>query len=123
MQLWKAISKCTLYYRLNVLFLCRDFELIKWTGANSFRTSHYPYADEIMDFADENGIVIIDECAGVNLHTFDKPLMQHHFQVLDVVEVAHVGHAGDVAGHGGVGEQGQEPTERHSLVDRQRARV
>ena len=33
-------------------FPFRDFELIKWIGANSFRTSHYPYADEIMDFAD-----------------------------------------------------------------------
>ena len=28
-------------------------------GANSYRTSHYPYAEEILDFADQNGIVII----------------------------------------------------------------
>ena len=28
-------------------------------GGNSYRTSHYPYAEEIMDFADQNGIVII----------------------------------------------------------------
>ncbi len=27
-------------------------KLIKWVGANSYRTSHYPYADEIMDMAD-----------------------------------------------------------------------
>ncbi len=27
-------------------------ELIKWVVANSYRTSHYPYADEIMDMAD-----------------------------------------------------------------------
>lgn len=32
---------------------------MKWMGANSYRTSHYPYAEEIMDFADNNGIVII----------------------------------------------------------------
>ena len=32
---------------------------MKWLGANSYRTSHYPYAEEIMDFADQNGIVVI----------------------------------------------------------------
>ena len=31
-------------------------------GANSYRTSHYPYAEEILDFADQNGIVIIGIC-------------------------------------------------------------
>ena len=38
----------------------------QWIGANSFRTSHYPYAEEIMDFADRMGIVVIDECPGNN---------------------------------------------------------
>lgn len=51
-------------------------------GANSFRTSHYPYADEIMDFADRNGIMIINECPGVNLHTFDHNLLQNHKNVM-----------------------------------------
>lgn len=37
---------------LDLALLTKDFNLIKWLGANSFRTSHYPYADEIMDFAD-----------------------------------------------------------------------
>ncbi len=32
--------------------MSRDYNLIKWVGANSYRTSHYPYADEIMDMAD-----------------------------------------------------------------------
>ena len=40
----------------------RDHNLIKWMGANSYRTSHYPYAEEILDFADQNGIVIIGIC-------------------------------------------------------------
>ena len=31
----------------------RDFELMKWIGANCFRTSHYPYAEEIYQMADE----------------------------------------------------------------------
>ena len=37
----------------------------------TYRTSHYPYADEIMDLADENGIVIIDECPAVALDHFE----------------------------------------------------
>ncbi|MCZ9990335.1 hypothetical protein OFQ66_10950 [Brachyspira hyodysenteriae] len=45
----------------------RDFELIKWVGANSFRTSHYPYSEEIMQAADREGIVIIDEVAAVGM--------------------------------------------------------
>ena len=49
-------------------FLVNDFELLKWVGANSFRTSHYPYAEEVMDYADRHGIVIIDETAAVGLN-------------------------------------------------------
>lgn len=41
--------------------MVHDFALMKWMGANSFRTSHYPYAEEVLDFADRNGIVVIDE--------------------------------------------------------------
>lgn len=49
-------------------FMVNDFELLKWVGANSFRTSHYPYAEEVMDYADRHGIVIIDETAAVGLN-------------------------------------------------------
>ena len=52
-------------------FVSRDYNLIKWLGANSYRTSHYPYADEIMDLADTLGIVIIDECPAVALDHFE----------------------------------------------------
>ncbi|WP_242004888.1 beta-glucuronidase [Brachyspira pilosicoli] len=45
----------------------RDFELIKWIGANSFRTSHYPYSEEIMQMADKEGILVIDEVAAVGM--------------------------------------------------------
>jgi beta-glucuronidase len=38
-----------------------DFTLLDWMGANSFRTSHYPYADEVYDYADRQGVVILDE--------------------------------------------------------------
>ena len=49
-------------------FLVNDFELLKWVGANSFRTSHYPYAEEVMDYADRHGIVVINETAAVGLN-------------------------------------------------------
>ncbi len=48
--------------------MVNDFQLLDWVGANSFRTSHYPYAEEVMDFADRHGIVVIDETAAVGLH-------------------------------------------------------
>lgn len=32
--------------------MVRDFALLNWIGANSFRTSHYPYAEEVLDYAD-----------------------------------------------------------------------
>lgn len=38
-----------------------------WVGANSIRTSHYPYADEAMALCDEKGIVVIDEAPAVGL--------------------------------------------------------
>ena len=47
--------------------IAKDFNLLKWLGANSFRTSHYPYADEIMDMADREGMVVGDECPGVGI--------------------------------------------------------
>lgn len=51
---------------LDMPTVLRDYNLIKWIGANAYRTSHYPYAEEIMDMADKLGIMIIDECPGVD---------------------------------------------------------
>ena len=48
--------------------MVHDFELLRWLGANSFRTSHYPYAEEVLDLADRLGIVITDETAAVGLN-------------------------------------------------------
>ena len=45
----------------------RDFECMKWTNANCFRTSHYPYAEEWYQFADEEGFLIIDEVPAVGM--------------------------------------------------------
>jgi beta-glucuronidase len=48
--------------------MVHDFELMRWMGANSFRTAHYPYAEEVLDYADRNGFVVIDETAAVGLN-------------------------------------------------------
>ncbi len=45
----------------------KDVGLIHWLGANSFRTSHYPYAEEMYDLCDREGIVIIDETPAVGI--------------------------------------------------------
>ena len=45
----------------------RMAELMKWIGANSFRTSHYPYDEEIYRMADREGFLIIDEVPAVGL--------------------------------------------------------
>jgi beta-glucuronidase len=52
----------------NDAYLLHDLELLKWIGANSFRTSHYPYAEAVLDYADRRGIVVIDETPAVGLN-------------------------------------------------------
>ncbi|CAD6567615.1 MAG: hypothetical protein TREMPRED_003750 [Tremellales sp. Tagirdzhanova-0007] len=75
-------------------WMVHDFELMKWCGANSFRTSHYPYAEEVIEYADRHGWVVIDEtpAVGLNLHlgggifgkdnrdTFSKDFANEHTQ-------------------------------------------
>lgn len=48
--------------------IVKDFSLLKWVGANSFRTSHYPYDEEYYNLADREGILIIDEIPAVGLY-------------------------------------------------------
>lgn len=45
----------------------RDFNLLNWINANSFRTSHYPYSEEILDLADRYGFVVINEVPAVGM--------------------------------------------------------
>ena len=47
--------------------IVKDGALLEWTGANSYRTSHYPYAEEAMDYADREGLLIVDEISAVGL--------------------------------------------------------
>ena len=56
---------------LNLPVMVRDNALLKWTGANSYRTSHYPYSEEEMRLADREGFLVIDEIPAVSLHFGD----------------------------------------------------
>jgi len=47
--------------------MVKDYNLLKWIGANSYRTSHYPYTEDWLDLADELGILVIDEAPHVGI--------------------------------------------------------
>lgn len=69
-----------------------DMNLMKWQGANSFRTSHYPYSEEMMKLADEEGFVVIDETTAVGLFVdfgftlFDSPKRKNTWQEMKTHE-------------------------------------
>jgi beta-glucuronidase len=54
----------------------KDFALMQWTGANSFRTTHYPYAEQMMELADRLGFLIIDETPAVGLFFREEGLQR-----------------------------------------------
>lgn len=58
---------------LNLPMWVRDHELLKWIGANSYRPSHYPYAEESMQLADQLGFLVINEIPAVGLNFQDPP--------------------------------------------------
>ena len=47
--------------------IVKDYALMEWIGANSFRTTHYPYSEQMMDLADRLGFLVIDETPAVGL--------------------------------------------------------
>ncbi|RFZ79577.1 beta-glucuronidase [Lacrimispora amygdalina] len=53
---------------MNQALNVKDISLMKWLHANSFRTSHYPYSEEMMNLCDREGIVVIDEVPAVGLN-------------------------------------------------------
>ena len=86
---------------MNMAMYVKDISLMKWQGANSFRCSHYPYSEEMMRLADEEGIVVVDETTAVGVNfdfggganfngqrvkTYDKEhgikTFEHHLQVI-----------------------------------------
>lgn len=56
---------------LNLAVVVKDYALLEWIGANSFRTTHYPYSEQMMDLADRLGFLVIDETPVVGMY-FDE---------------------------------------------------
>ena len=48
--------------------IVKDYALMDWIGANSFRTSHYPYSEQMLDLADKLGFLVIAETPAVGLY-------------------------------------------------------
>ena len=62
-----------------------DINLYHWMHANCFRTSHYPYAEEMYQLCDREGIVIVDETPAVGMWASEQygwNLAEYHEQVL-----------------------------------------
>jgi len=67
----------------------KDFGLMKWINANSFRTSHYPYSEEMMSMADRKGFLVIDEVPAVSLdlrRANEKTLTAHRQAIKELIE-------------------------------------
>jgi len=54
--------------------IIKDYALMKWVGANSFRTTHYPYSEQMMALADRLGFMVIDETPAVGLFFAEEGL-------------------------------------------------
>lgn len=78
---------------LDLVLLTRDFNLLHWIGANAYRTSHYPYSEESMQFADEAGIMVIAECPSVDTDRLSAELQQVHRRSLEELIVRDRNHA------------------------------
>ena len=62
-----------------------DINLYHWLHANCFRTSHYPYAEEMYQLCDREGIVIVDETPAVGMWAdehYGWDLAEYHAEVL-----------------------------------------
>ncbi|XP_037032155.1 beta-glucuronidase isoform X5 [Bradysia coprophila] len=68
---------------LDLALITKDFNLLKWIGANAYRTSHYPYSEESMQFADEHGIMVIDECSSVDTENYTPALLDKHKSAME----------------------------------------
>ncbi|MCW5849366.1 MAG: beta-glucuronidase [Anaerolineae bacterium] len=65
---------------LNLPLLIKDYQLMRWVGATSYRTSHYPYSEEEMQLADREGFLIIDEIPAVSLQFETPELLPIHLR-------------------------------------------
>ncbi|MCR5703530.1 MAG: beta-glucuronidase [Eubacterium sp.] len=113
----------------------RDFQLLHWIGANSFRTSHYPYSEEQMMLADREGFVVIDEVPAVGMCFWDgqqvfggnrvnDETLNHHLNTLEEVYQRDKNHPcvvmWSVANEAATHEEGAVPYFK-KIIDRMRS--
>ncbi|CAG5127681.1 unnamed protein product [Candidula unifasciata] len=70
---------------LDYTLISKDFNMLRWLGVNCIRTSHYPYAEEILELADRQGVAVINESPGVGIRkigNFGNISLQHHIEVM-----------------------------------------
>ncbi|CAJ0924210.1 unnamed protein product, partial [Mesorhabditis belari] len=63
--------------------MTKDMNLFEWMGANCYRTSHYPYAEERIKESDRRGIAVILETPAVGLKGFPKANQLLHMQFVE----------------------------------------
>lgn len=70
--------------------IVKDYQLMDWIGANSFRTSHYPYSEAMLDLADRLGCLVIAETPAVGLYFAqegqDERLRLWHQQIRELIQ-------------------------------------
>ncbi|GMS89797.1 hypothetical protein PENTCL1PPCAC_11972 [Pristionchus entomophagus] len=64
------------------VMMTRDLNLVEWTGANCYRTSHYPYSEERMEENDRRGIAVIVETAAVAIRHYSDSIQNHHMDFI-----------------------------------------
>ncbi len=74
---------------LNHAVNIRDHELLRWINANSYRTTHYPYSEELIHLADEQGILLIAEAPAVSVnfdYVNERTLATHKTALSELIE-------------------------------------
>lgn len=70
----------------------RDMQLIKNMGANFVRLAHYPQAPEVLNAADELGIIIWEEVPVINYVTLDHRFLDNAFAMIREMIHNHYNH-------------------------------
>ncbi|KAF8357010.1 hypothetical protein PRIPAC_92005 [Pristionchus pacificus] len=64
------------------VLMTRDLNLVEWTGANCYRTGHYPYSEERMAENDRRGIAVIVETAAVAISHYSQEIQNLHMDYI-----------------------------------------
>nr|CDQ01754.1 Bm7253 [Brugia malayi] len=66
----------------NPVVMTKDLNMLEWMSGNCYRTSHYPYSEEMAFEADRRGIAVITETPAVGLSYFTKQNKLLHAEII-----------------------------------------